>query len=175
LTAITDLVLRFYRDAWNRWDDLAVDVLLADDFVFRGSLGDEARGRDGFRAYRDKLRIAFPDFHNEVRELVVNGERAAVRLLCTGRHDSELFGIRPTGRRVAYEALAAAHCGACKSGTRRSSIWFSRREVASGRDLISALAVELGHYRRCIAAAGRRTGGHGVLDCGQVVGVQRDI
>ena len=77
---------------------------LAADFVFRGSLGDAARGRDGFRAYRDKVRAAFPDFHNEVRELIVNRERAAVRLLCTGRHDGELFGIGPTGRRIAYEA-----------------------------------------------------------------------
>jgi predicted ester cyclase len=103
---VMDLVLRFYADAWNRWDDSAVDDLLAPDFVFRGSLGDEARGRDGFRSYRDKVRAAFPDFHNEVRELVVEGERAAVRLLCTGRHDGELFGIEPTGRRIAYEAAA---------------------------------------------------------------------
>jgi predicted ester cyclase len=103
---ITDLVLRFYREAWNRWDDLAVDELLARDFVFRGSLGDEARGRDAFRAYRDKVRAAFPVFHNEVRELIVDGERAAVRLLCTGRHDGELFGIEPMGRRVSYEAAA---------------------------------------------------------------------
>jgi predicted ester cyclase len=103
---ITDLVLRFYRDAWNPWDDLAIDELLAEDFVFRGSLGDEARGRDGFRAYRDKVRAAFPDFHNEVQDLVADGQRAAVRLLCTGRQDGELFGIEATGRRVAYEAAA---------------------------------------------------------------------
>ena len=71
---------RFYADAWNRWDDDAVDELLTADFVFRGSLGDHAHGRDGFRAYRDKVRSAFPDFHNEVREVVAEKERAAVRL-----------------------------------------------------------------------------------------------
>jgi predicted ester cyclase len=29
------LVRRFYRDVWNRWDDQAVDQVLADDFCFR--------------------------------------------------------------------------------------------------------------------------------------------
>jgi hypothetical protein len=39
-------VLRFYADAWNRWDDRAVDELLTTDFTFRGSLRDHAHGRD---------------------------------------------------------------------------------------------------------------------------------
>lgn len=99
-------MLRFYGEAWNRWDDPVVDEILADDFVFRGSLGDEARGRDGFRAYRDKVRAAFPDFHNEVKQLIVEGEGAAARLLCTGRHEGEVFGIGATGHRITYEAAA---------------------------------------------------------------------
>jgi predicted ester cyclase len=103
---ITDLVERFYSEAWNRWDDPSVDSILTADFVFRGSLGDEAEGRGGFRAYRNKVRAAFPDFHNEVSEVVADGNRAAVRLRCTGRHDGELFGIAPTGLRVAYDAAA---------------------------------------------------------------------
>ena len=103
---IADLVRRFYLDVWNRWDDEAVDQLLAEDFVFRGSLGDEERGRDGFRAYRDRVRAAFPDFRNEIVELVAEGERAAVRLRCSGRHEGELWGTAPTGRSVTYEAAA---------------------------------------------------------------------
>lgn len=60
------LVRRFYEEAWNRWDDTVVDGLLAEDFVFRGSLGDETRGREGWRGYRDTIRRAVPDFHNEI-------------------------------------------------------------------------------------------------------------
>jgi predicted ester cyclase len=106
VTGIRHLVERFYRDAWNCWDDAAVDQLLAPGFVFRGSLGDEASGRDGFRAYRDKVRSAFPDFHNELRGLVAEGDRAAARIVCTGHHEGEVLGIAPTGVRVAYDAAA---------------------------------------------------------------------
>jgi steroid delta-isomerase-like uncharacterized protein len=100
------LVRRFYRDVWNRWDDEAVDQLLAEDFVFRGSLGDEERGRDGFRAYRARVRAAFPDFRSEIIELVAEGERAAVHLRFSGTHQGALFATAPTGRSITYEAAA---------------------------------------------------------------------
>jgi steroid delta-isomerase-like uncharacterized protein len=100
------LVRGFYADAWNRWDDEAVDSLLADDFTFRGSLGDEVRGRDGFRAYRDKVRAALPDFHNELVDLVAAGTRAAARLRYSGHQHGELLGVAPTGAFVSYAGAA---------------------------------------------------------------------
>jgi len=101
-----DLVAAFYADLWNRWDDAAVDTLLTDDFAFRGSLGDETRGRDGWRRYRDRIRSGSSDFHNEVQDLAVDGVRAAARMLYTGTHDGPLAGIPATGRRFAYAGAA---------------------------------------------------------------------
>ena len=101
-----ELVTAFYADLWNRWEDTAVDVLLADDFTFRGSLGDQTRGRDGWRRYRDLVRAGSSDFHNEVRALVVDGNQAAARLRYTGTHDGPLGGLPPTGRRFGYAGAA---------------------------------------------------------------------
>ena len=63
--AVRALVTRFYAVLWNAWDDAAVETVLADDFAFRGSLGTETIGRDGWRAYRDAVRQAAPDFRND--------------------------------------------------------------------------------------------------------------
>jgi predicted ester cyclase len=115
---IRTLVERFYSDAWNRWDDGAVDEILTADFVFRGSLGDQARGRDGFRAYRDKVRSAFPDFRNEVREIIAERDRAAVRLRRSGRHGGELFGLcgdRAERRLRRGRVLACVRRAACEA------------------------------------------------------------
>ncbi len=57
---IEQLVEAFYTRAWNQWDDGVVDQILAPDFTFRGSLGDEKRGRAGWREYRDVIRAAVP-------------------------------------------------------------------------------------------------------------------
>lgn len=103
---IEDLVGRFYADLWNRWDDAAVDEVLAEDFSFRGSMGTETRGRDGWRAYRDAIRAGSPDFRNEVTDLVASGDRAAARLTYTGHHTGPLAGIAATGRRFEYAGAA---------------------------------------------------------------------
>lgn len=118
-TVIEELVHRFYADLWNRWDDDAVEQVLTEDFLFRGSLGTQTRGRDGWRAYRDAVRSASPDFHNDIVELIAAGDRAAVRLRYGGRHDGPLLGIPATGRRFEY---AGAAFFACRGG-QLASAW----------------------------------------------------
>jgi predicted ester cyclase len=103
---VEDLVDDFYSRAWNRWDDDVVDEILGPGFAFRGSLGDEVRGREGWRGYRDTVRVALPDLHNEVMDLVVSGDRAAARLRYTGHHVGTVLGVR--GRGAAIEFAGAA-------------------------------------------------------------------
>ena len=101
-----DLVTRFYSRLWNAWDDTIVNDTLAPDVTFRGSLGDQTTGRDGWRAYRDQVRNGSPDFHNEVIDLVTTADRAAARLRCTGTHLGPLLGIPATGNPFSYSAAA---------------------------------------------------------------------
>jgi predicted ester cyclase len=69
-------------------------------------LGPSTRGRDEWRAYRDGIRRAAPDFHNEVVDLIVDGNRAAARLQFSGTHTGVLLGQPPTGRRFSYSGAA---------------------------------------------------------------------
>jgi steroid delta-isomerase-like uncharacterized protein len=100
------LVLRFYDQLWNSWDDSAVDALLANDFQFRGSLGQQTRGRAEWRAYRDQIRAGAPDFHNDIVDLVDGSDRVAVRLRYSGTHRGPLLGLEATGRPFTYAGAA---------------------------------------------------------------------
>lgn len=102
----SSLVRDFYEVLWNRWDDHAVERVIGEAFEFRGSLGDKTHGRDSWRAYRDRVQASSADFHNEVVELVVDGDRAAARLLYTGTHTGTLLGLPPTGRPFSYAGAA---------------------------------------------------------------------
>lgn len=104
--AARDLVARFYHRLWNAWDDDAVEDTLAADFRFRGSLGDQTEGRDGWRRYRDKIRSGSHDFRNEIVDLVVDGDRVAARLRYSGTHSGPLLGIEATGRAFSYAGAA---------------------------------------------------------------------
>lgn len=87
-----DLVLTFYREVWNAWDGEAATRLLHPQITFRGSLGRRTQGRDGFLTYVAEVRAAFPDFHNEVTDLLTDADKATARLTYTGTHKGEVLG-----------------------------------------------------------------------------------
>src|SRR5262249_25693609 len=100
------LIRRYYEEMWNGWNYALADELLADNFLFRGSLGVSVQGRDGFRDYTRTVQRAFPDFHNHIEEMVAEGDRVVARLTYSGTHRGELFGVSPTGRHVSYAGVA---------------------------------------------------------------------
>lgn len=105
------LIRRYYGELWNRWDYRLADELLVDGFLFRGSLGVNVTGRDGFRDYMRTVHGAFPDFHNHIEEIIAEGDRVVARLTYTGTHRGELFGVASTGRRVSYAGVAIFRIG----------------------------------------------------------------
>lgn len=105
-TVVCDLVTRFYCRLWNEWDDAAVGDTLAPGITFRGSLGQTTVGLDAWRSYRDQIRRAAPDFHNELLDLIATDDRAAARLRFTGTHRAALLDIAATGRVFSYTGAA---------------------------------------------------------------------
>ncbi len=103
---VARLIEAFYGELWNKWNDSAVDATLDVAFSFRGSLGRETAGRDGWRGYRDSVRAGSADFRNEILDLVCEGQRAAARLRYTGTHTGPLLGLAPTHRRFEYAGAA---------------------------------------------------------------------
>jgi steroid delta-isomerase-like uncharacterized protein len=100
------LVRAFYGELWNAWNDARVDEVLDESFRFRGSLGQSTVGRDQWRSYRDSVRTASADFHNEIVTLVAAGDQVAARLRYTGTHTGPLLGIPATGRHFEYAGAA---------------------------------------------------------------------
>jgi predicted ester cyclase len=100
------LVRAWYDEMWNRWDETVLDRILHPDVELRGSLGQTHRGLRGISSYMRFVRAAFPDFNNEIESMVEEGDAVFARLRYTGTHDGPIFGIAPTGRRIAYAGAA---------------------------------------------------------------------
>ncbi len=106
-----ELVLRYYRELWNRWDLGVAEEILSRDFRFRGSLGQVTRGVGPFLAYMGTVRRAFPDFFNAVEDVIERPRAVVARLTYTGTHSGLLFGIPPTQRRISYPGVAIFRTG----------------------------------------------------------------
>ena len=102
-----NLILRYYADLWNQWDDAAVDEIIAPCIEFRGSLGVTVSGREGFRGYVAAVRAVFPDFHNRVDAMIAEGDRVVAHLTYSGTHQGELYGTSTTQNRVEYQGIAS--------------------------------------------------------------------
>lgn len=100
------LIRRFYDELWNPWNFAKASELVAEDLIFRGTLGSETRGREAFCDYMRKVQRAFPDFHNAIESLVAENNRVAARLSYRATHHGEIFGIAPTGKAIMYTGTA---------------------------------------------------------------------
>jgi predicted ester cyclase len=74
-------------------------------------VSDQVRGSgpvDGLAGYIEGVKgvcRAFPDYHWELQELVVEDDTIAARLIGQGTHAGTFGGIAPTGRRISTQEL----------------------------------------------------------------------
>ena len=114
-----ELVERFYNEVWNRADERVAREILDADFRFRGSLGPELRGPDGFIVYLRAVHAAVEGFTCTIEDLIATEDRAAVKMLFHGTHRGKFFGVEPTGRTVHWSGAALFTIG----GGRITALW----------------------------------------------------
>ncbi|HEU5002620.1 MAG TPA: ester cyclase [Actinomycetota bacterium] len=64
-----------------------------------------APGREGFVQLLQMWRAAFPDFVLTPGEILVEGDRAAWKVVGTGTHLGELAGIPATGKKISFSSI----------------------------------------------------------------------
>ena len=98
--------------AWNAHDADAVAAVFAVDATVHENGGTVVIcGRAAIRERAAMLLSAFPDFHLQRLELVIDGNRHADRWVLTGTHRGPIFCIEPTGRAVRIEGATFTRMG----------------------------------------------------------------
>jgi steroid delta-isomerase-like uncharacterized protein len=100
------LVERLYYEIWNTGDETVVREILDPDFRFRGSLGPERIGPDGFIDYMRSIRTALADFECIIDDLIEGDMRVAARMRFRGIHSGEFFGMPATGQEIIWSGAA---------------------------------------------------------------------
>ncbi|MFL6486841.1 MAG: ester cyclase [Nitrososphaera sp.] len=49
---------------------------------------------------------AFPDLYHNIKDMVAEGDKVAVRLIVTGTHKGEFHGIPPSGKKISLDEMA---------------------------------------------------------------------
>ena len=95
------VVRRLIEEGFNGGNLDVVEELNADELVEHQKFGpNHAGGSDGVKAVVSSLRSAFSDFHLEIEDLAVDGDKVWVRMTGSGTNDGSFMGNPPTGRRM---------------------------------------------------------------------------
>jgi steroid delta-isomerase-like uncharacterized protein len=94
------LIADAWAAAWDRGDVDALDAVISPDYRRRAHAADEGQNLAEFKASIIATRAAFPDLITTIDEILVEGDRAAVRWHSKGRHERPFLGVPPTHRQV---------------------------------------------------------------------------
>lgn len=101
---IETMVRRFY-DGMSTGDTAFADELIAPEHEDIPVMPGTSGGPEGYRATVAFLRTAFPDLTMTIEDVVVAGDRVAVRSTARGTHAGDFLGVPATGRRVEFPAF----------------------------------------------------------------------
>lgn len=101
------VVHRFYEEVFNSGRLEVMDELASPDLVAHDALppGVPEQGPAPYKRTVEMFRSAFPDLHQEIEDVVAEGDTVAVRVTMTATHRGTFLGVAPTGRRVRYEGM----------------------------------------------------------------------
>lgn len=124
MSEVETLVRGFFNEAINSGDLDAFDRYCSDDYVWHGgadpgAIGD-VHGIERFKAAVGTFFTAFPDLNAEILDLLVDGDKAAVRFRETGTHNGPFVGVAATGKAVEFAGMGIYRA----SGGKLVEEWF---------------------------------------------------
>jgi steroid delta-isomerase-like uncharacterized protein len=99
----TQIARRLFDEAFSQGKLEVADELVADGFVDHETPG--AQGPEGLKQVVTMYRSAFPDLKMTVDDMIVDGDKMAVRFTATGTHQGEFAGIPATGKSVSIGGI----------------------------------------------------------------------
>ena len=99
------LVQQGFQRLMNQGELALADELVSADFLNHDAPPGAPPGPAGLRQIVTMLRTAFPDLHQEIEEMVAEGDTVVFRTTMRGTHSGPFMGIAPTGRRVEQQQI----------------------------------------------------------------------
>lgn len=98
--AVTELI----EGASNRGRLEMLDEFVAEEYQRRGP-AIHLDGREAWKDWITAVRTALPDFHTEIKEILADSGRGAVRFTTTFTHAAPYLGFEPTGAKVTVDRV----------------------------------------------------------------------
>ena len=95
-----ELAQRWFSEVMSEGKTDVIDELCSQDFVEHNPLPGTSPDLAGLKGFVAQIRAAFPGLQMTADDLIVEGDRLAVRSTMRGTHKGDFMGIAATGKKV---------------------------------------------------------------------------
>jgi steroid delta-isomerase-like uncharacterized protein len=100
------IVMRHFLEFINTASESLAQELISLDAIFHvPGRPEPMRGPAGYLAIIGMMRGGFPDIQWTLEEMVAEGDKVAARFTMRGTHRGTFFGVPPTGKTIAVQAM----------------------------------------------------------------------
>ena len=100
------LVMGRFLEFINTASEKLAQELISPDAIFHvPGRPEPMRGPAGYLAIIGMMRSGFPDIQWTLEEMVAEGDKVAARFMMRGTHKGLFFGVSPTGKKIAVQAM----------------------------------------------------------------------
>ena len=100
------VVRRFVEECLNGRNPEVVDELFHPAYVTHAATPDIAADLDGYKRRIAYMLEGFPDLRLAIEDIFSSGDKVAIRLTTRGTHANDAMGLRATGKRASWSAIA---------------------------------------------------------------------
>jgi predicted ester cyclase len=93
-------IVRKYHDVWSNGQISLLDTIISPDFVCHFIGGLEWKGIDGAKNSISNHKKSFPDWTEEIVDIIAEGDKVVTRYKSTGTHQWLFNGFDSTGSKV---------------------------------------------------------------------------
>ncbi len=95
------LITRYFEEVWNQGNLDVLDEIISLDYInHTPGMPNPIPGPLGLKPIIAGMRIAFPDLHYVIENMVISDNQVAVHTTMHGTHNGDLFGLSPTHKSV---------------------------------------------------------------------------
>jgi predicted ester cyclase len=94
-------IVRRFIEAYNNRDLNLIDDFVSPDYIDHSN----KVNREGLKQLFLMGLKAFPDWNENIEDIIAEGDKVWVRLSYTGTHRGEFMGISPTGKKILSKAV----------------------------------------------------------------------
>ena len=98
-------IVRRYQECYNTNQLDGLDEIMAFDVLTPKIMSNMPSGLEGAKAVHQKTLIGMPDFRTEIQDLIAEDDKVVARVIMTGTHTGDFYGIPATGKRVEFSGM----------------------------------------------------------------------